>query len=166
MSKKIFFIGILLLIILNVSIPVYRNKVISQRREEYKKKTDSAACKLSDAAKKTAKNDPNGLLELYELAADDSTYTVEMSEGAWIILISLLRQKTEFWISVFSAVDQDKFKTFFRGRVLDFSMFRGDIGKAEEYKQEVVNNLKKIKGDEKENELINYILKLIEEKKK
>ncbi len=119
--------------------------------------------KLSDATKRAAKNDPQGLLEIYEIAANDSTSTIEMSEGAWIILISLLRQKTEFWIKVFSEVDQDKFKTFLREKALDLSMFRKDTDKSEEYKQETVKNLKNIRGDEKETELIDYILKLIEE---
>jgi len=166
MYRKIFFIKILLLLIFIVSIPIYRiyqTKSISRRREEYHQKMKSAGDKLSDAVKKAAKDNPNGLLEIYEIAANDSTYTVEMSEGAWIVLIYFLRQKTEFWISVFSEVDQGKFKTFLREKALDLSMFRESTDKFEENKQETVKNLKKIKGNEKETELIDYILKLIEE---
>ncbi len=164
-NKKIFLNAFLILILIT-SILVYRNKIISQRKqreEEYMKKRDRAVEKFIIATKKASKNDTTALLELYELAVHDSTYTEEADKFAREALNAFLLRKTEFWISTFSKVELDKLKIYFNEKGFEISTFSGDTVPEEKYKQEIVGNLKKIKGDEKETELIDYILKLIEE---
>jgi hypothetical protein len=166
LSSKKNVLYVLLILILVISTLAYRNRFISRREEKYKAYNEKGYKALEEfviAVKQASKNDTTALLELYELAANDSTYAEEASKAARSSLYFFLRKKTEFWVSTFSEVDQDKFKAFLREKGLDFST----SSKTEEkYKQETIDNLKKIKGNEKETELINYILKLIEENEK
>lgn len=53
-----------------------------------------ASKEYADAAKQADNNDPAGFLKLYEIARDDSTYTVEYSDVATERLHYLLYSKT------------------------------------------------------------------------
>ncbi len=123
-----------------------------------------AAEEYKSALKQAAENNPEGLLKLYKIASDDLTYTVEYSEVAGEDLIHFLYSKTELWIRTFSKVELSEFKTYLGKTGLGVSELPEGVTSDGQLKQIIVDNIKKIKGDEKETELIDYILKLIKEK--
>jgi hypothetical protein len=136
-------------------------KVDSEQRQHEIQQSEFASKQYKSALKQAAENNPNGLLKLYEIASDDMTYTVEYSEAAREDLIYFLRSKTEFWIRTFSKVELNNLKIYLNKTGLKVSKLPEGITSDKQFEQIIVDNLKKIKGDKREIELIDYILELI-----
>jgi len=104
------------------------------------------------------KNNPDGLLKLYEIATE--SISAEDSEIAQEQLRGYLYSKTELWIKAFAGVDFNKFKAEFE--TIDFDIYRftpdGELPVVEVAKK-VVNKLQKMKGSKKEEQiLIDYLI--------
>jgi len=104
------------------------------------------------------KNNPEGLLKLYEIATE--SISAEDSEIAHEQLRGYLYSKTELWIKAFARLDFNKFKVEFE--TIDFDIYRftpdGELPVAEVAKK-VVNKLQKMKGSKKEEQvLIDYLI--------
>ena len=112
------------------------------------------------ASEKIKKNNPAGLLKLWEIATE--SMSAENSEIASEQVRGYLYSKPELWIAAFSTVDFSKFKKEFDSTVPDFDIYRftpnGEIPESVAAKK-IVADLKKIKGkNPKEQELINYLM--------
>ena len=123
--------------------------------------SEFASKEYKTALKQAKENNPKGLLKLYKIASDDLTYTVEYSEIARESLIYFLYSKTELWIRTFSKVEFSEFKTYLSKTGLGVSELPERVTSDEQFEKAIADNLKKIKGDKKEIELIDYVLKLI-----
>ncbi len=104
------------------------------------------------------KNNPEGLLKLYEIATE--SISAEDSEIAHEQLRGYLYSKTELWIKAFARVDFNKFKAEFEA--IDFDIYRftpeGDLP-VEVVAKKIVDKLKKMKGkNDQEQILINYLI--------
>lgn len=123
-----------------------------------------ASSRAYAAAVKLAENyDPAGFLKLYEIATDDTRFTEEYSEIAYDELSLLLYSNTELWIKTFSRLDQKNFRKLFNG-VNDSQFSEGDSSE-KQFVEGIVENLKAIKGDQKEMELVDYVLGLFGHKR-
>ena len=121
--------------------------------DEYKARQD-----FEFAYDQIEKNNPDGLLRLYEIAT--KSISAEDSEIAQEQLRGYLYSKTELWIKAFARVDFNKFKAEFEST--DFDIYRftpdGELPVTEVAKK-VVNKLQKIKGSKKEEQvLIDYLI--------
>jgi hypothetical protein len=103
-------------------------------------------------------NDPAGLLRLYQIASESRS--AEMSEIARDKLAQFLYSKSELWVKTFSRTDSDKFKNYLRKGGLAVLDLPKEVASEEEFKEEILKKLKRIKGDEKEKELIQFIFQL------
>ena len=128
-------------------------KIESERLE----KEYPSAVKLAES------NNPEGLLQLYEIAS--KSISAETSEIARDKLLQMLYWKPELWIRTFSKTDLTSFKKYLKTGGMAILELPKSVASEEQYEQEIVKKLSKIKGDEKEMELINYILELYGRKK-
>jgi hypothetical protein len=136
----------------------------NNEKNRHKIQTSEFASKeYKSALRQATENNPEGLLKLYKIASDDLTYTVEYSEVAREDLIYFLYSKTDLWIRTFSKVELSEFKTYLGKTGLGVSKLPEGVTSDEQFEQIIVDNIKKIKGDKKEIELIDYILKSIKE---
>lgn len=125
------------------------------------------AAKAYDAAVKRAESgDPAGFLKLYEIATDDMTYTVEYSEVANDKLHHLLYSKTELWIKTFAKTDSEKLKSYLKWSGIDVSEFPAGITSEEQFRETIFLKMERIKGGNKETELIDYIFGLYNRKRR
>jgi uncharacterized protein YcfL len=140
------------------------SKEINPERKKHQiEKSEYASRAYYSAVSLAEGNEPAGFLKLYEIANDDITYTVEYRELAYDELSLLLYTRTEMWIKTFSKVDQSKFRKFFDG-VNDSQLPEG-VSSSEQFLGGILKNLKKLKGDQKEMELVNYLQPLLEQNK-
>ena len=163
-STFIFVFGNLMrtvLLILIICALVSCKKVDSEQKQQEIKRSEFAFKEYKAALKQATEDNPNGLLKLYDIASDDLVYTVEYSEVAREDLIYFLYSKTELWIRTFSKVELNKFETYLSRTGLGVSKLPAGVGSDKEFEQTIVHSLKKIKGDKRETELRDYILKLI-----
>jgi hypothetical protein len=123
-------------------------------RTKFASKEYGAAAKLAD------NNDPAGFLKLYEMAIDDDTYTAEYSEVASEQLNYLLYSKTELWIKTFSKIDLEEFKSYLKASGIGVTELPIGLASYEQFEEEILTKLRKIKGDKKEMELIDFIFRL------
>ena len=115
------------------------------------------------AVKLAENNNPQGLLQLYEIAS--KSISAETSEIARDKLLYMLYSNPELWIRTFSKTDLTSFKKYLKTGGMAILELPKSVASEEQYEQEIVKKLSKIKGDEKEMELINYILELYGRKK-
>jgi hypothetical protein len=135
------------------------NKVISpEQKLRETMQSKQAAKAYADAIKLANINNASGFLKLYEMATNDSVYTVEYSEVAEEQIFLLLYSKTELWIKTFSKIDQSKMKNFIKG--IEVSKLPKGVSSDDQFKEAIFRNLEKMKGDQNELELIEYILGL------
>jgi hypothetical protein len=111
-----------------------------------------------NAVKSAESNNPEGLLQLYEIAS--KSISAETSEIARDKLLHILYSKPELWIRTFSKTDLESFKRYLKTGGMAILELPKGVESEEQYEQEIVKKLSKIRGDEKEMELINYILEL------
>lgn len=130
-----------------------------QKRREIER-TKFASKEYAAAAKLADNNDPTGFLKLYEIARDDDTYTAEYSEVASEQLNYLLYSKTEMWIKTFSKIDLEEFKSYLKASGIGVTELPKGVASYEQFEEVIFTKLRKIKGDKKEMELIDYILRL------
>lgn len=135
-----------------------------QRQHEIEQ-SKFASQEYAAAAKRSENMDPGGLLKLYAIASDDLTYTVEYSEVAGERLRYLLHSKTELWIKTFSKVDIDKFKAYLKRSGIGVSQLPNGVTSDEQFNEQILVNLKKIRVDKKEAELIDYMIELYTQKR-
>jgi hypothetical protein len=124
---------------------------IPNEEEKMKKEYDLA---LSQAQN----NDAAGLLKLYQIASEGQS--AEMSEIARDKLAQFLYSNPELWVRTFSRTDLDKFKNYLRKGGLAVLDLPKGVASEEQYKEEILKKLKRIKGDEKEKELIQFIFEI------
>jgi len=105
-------------------------------------------------------NDATGLLKLYQIASEGQS--AEMSEIARDKLAQFLYSNSELWVRTFSRTDLDKFKNYLRKGGLAVLDLPKGVASEEQYKEEILKKLKKIKGEEKEKELIQFIFQLFQ----
>jgi hypothetical protein len=136
-----------------------------QKQREIKR-AEFAATEYAAAAKRADNNDPVGYLKLYEIARDDDNiYTTDYSEVAEEKLFLLLYSHPELWLKTFSKVDLKKFKDFVKGIEVSRSA-RPEGVSNERFRETILKNLEKIKGDKREMELVDYILGLYGRKRR
>ena len=126
------------------------------------KKSEVAAAAIEVAAKLADKNDPSGFLKLYEIAKDDDTYTVEYSEVAAQELILLLYSKTEIWIKTFSKLDQKEFINYLNHGGLAVTVLPNGMTSEKKFDIAILENLKKIKVNDSEIVLVDYLTQIFE----
>src|SRR4030067_1372384 len=114
------------------------------------------------AVKQAENNNPAGFLKLYEIAS--KSLSAENSEIARDKLNHLLYAKTELWINTFSKTDLEKFKHFLRTGGLATLELPKSVESENQFREELLTKLRKIKGNKNETELIKYIIKLYESK--
>ena len=110
------------------------------------------------AREQIKKNNPAGLLKLWEIATE--SMSAEDSEIASEQVRGYLYSKPELWIRAFSTVDFSKFKKEFES--IDFDIYRftpdGELPEAVAAKK-IVTDLRKMKGkNQQEQELIAYLI--------
>jgi hypothetical protein len=133
---------------------------------EYMKKVQLVVKEYNAAIVQANNNDPAGFLKLYKIARDDDIYTAEYSDVATETLHYLLYSKTDLWIKTFSKVDDlDSFKAYLKVSGMWVTELPKGVASDEQFAEEIFSKLKKIKGDEKEMELVDYILGLYNRKR-
>lgn len=137
-----------------------------EQKQREIERTKFASKEYADAAKLAENNDPAGFLKLYKIARDDSTYTAEYSDVATEKLHYLLYSKTPLWIKTFSKIDLDEFKAYLKASGIWVTELPEGVLSEEQFEEEIFSKLKKIKGDKKEMELVNYILSFQKNRKK
>lgn len=137
-----------------------------EQKQQEIERTKFASKEYADAAKLAENSDPAGFLKLYKIARDDSTYTAEYSDVATEKLHYLLYSKTSLWIKTFSKIDLDEFKAYLKASGIWVTELPEGVLSEEQFEEEIFSKLKKIKGDKKEIELVNYILSFQKNKKK
>lgn len=139
-------------------------KEISPEQRQREIERTRAASRAYDAAVLQANNnDPAGFLKLYEIANNADIYTAEYSAVAEENIYLLLFAKTELWIKTFSKLDLQKLKTFVKG--IEVSRLPQGVVSEEQFKETIFTKLKKIRGDKREMELVDYILDLYGQKR-
>jgi hypothetical protein len=142
-----------------------KNDLAQNEREirKYQLASKMASEGLESALKQVEENKSAGLVKLYEIATNDDEYSVEISEVANEKLHYYLYLKTEFWIRTFAKVDLNQFKQYLkRSDVEVFSLPEG-LTPAEKFRAQMLQNLKKFKGTDKEMDLVNYVLELYQQ---
>lgn len=112
------------------------------------------------AVLQTDKNNPDGLLKLYELASQG--LSAEISEIARDKLVQFLYSKTDLWIHTFAKEDLSVFKHYLQAGGLALLELPKEVTSEEQFEKELLKKLKKIKGNERERELIKYIIDVYE----
>lgn len=131
---------------------------------EYLKMAEFAGKMYTSAAKQADNNEPAGYLKLYEMATDDNDiYPTDWQEVAHEKVILLLYSNTELWVKTFSKVDSRKFKDRVKG--IGVSQYPEGVSSDEQFMETIFHNLGKIRGNEKEMELVDYILGLYNRKR-
>jgi hypothetical protein len=141
-------------------------EINSDQRQREIEQSKFAAKAYAVAVKRAESGDPAGFLKLYEIATDDMTYTVEYSEVANDKLHHLLYSKTELWIKTFAKTDLEKFKSYLKWSGIDVSEFPAGITSEEQFRETIFLKMERIKGGKKETELIDYIFRLYNRKRR
>jgi len=153
--KKQLIIAMMLMVVLSGCKDI---KPSQQDRE----RAEFAAKEYAAASKRADNSDPAGYLKLYEIARDSQDiYTTEYSEIAEEKIFLLLYSNPELWVKTFSTVDLEQFKDFVKG--IEVSERPKNVSN-EQFKETILNNLQKIKGDKREVEVAEYILRLYNRK--
>ncbi len=137
-----------------------KNDTESQRVEIESERVEK---EYPNAVKLAESNNPEGLLKLYEIAS--RSISAETSEMARDKLLQMLYMKPELWIKTFSKTDLNSFKKYLKAGGLAILDLPKGVGSEEQYEHEIVRKLSVIKGNEKEKELIDYILEVYGRKK-
>lgn len=162
MKRNYFFISILIFI--SIAGCSDDRKIDTEQHQREKKQSELAYSIYKSALKHAEENNSAGFVKLYEIATDDLTYTVEISELANERLHQLLYSKTDLWIKSFSKLDLQKVKAYIKWSGIEVSELPEGITSDEQFKEIIFNKLEKIKGNKKERELINYIFELYKKK--
>jgi hypothetical protein len=157
--KKIWLIIVLFIVVVSGC-----QDIGPEQRQREIERSKFASKECGNAIKQANNNDPAGFLKLYEIARNDDIYTAEYSEVAAEEINYLLYSKTELWIKTFSKIDLNEFKSYFKG--IEVTELPKGVTSEEQFEEEIFINLRKIKGDKKEIELIDYILGLYNVKRR
>lgn len=156
---KAIFIGVVICILIAVGIVMTIDKnVNAEQPKDEIEQSKMAASELAEAIKQAEAENPDGLLKLYDIATNDPKFTVEYSEAAQEQIYLFLYSKTELWIKTFSKADLGKFKTFVQG--IDVSQLPEGVSSDEEFRKTIFQKLEKIRGDDREMELIHHIFRI------
>jgi hypothetical protein len=126
--------------------------------------SDTLGKEYDDAVEKAENNDPEGFLKLYKIVSEGRS--AELSDIGRDQLLHLLYSKTGLWITVFSRTDLEKLKSYLKKGGLVILQLPQGVYSEKQFDEEIVGKLSKIKGNEKEMELVNYILDLYKAYKK
>jgi hypothetical protein len=129
-------------------------KEIQKEGIEYQKKVDE----YNVAVKQAQNNNPGGFLKLYEIVTEGDS--AELSVIGRDRLVLLLHDKTELWITIFSKTDLIKFKNYLKAGGAAIIDLPKQFPSEKQFYEEILKKLRKIKGNKKEMELINYISEL------